>query len=239
MTKSIFITGTDTHIGKTVVTAGLGLALKTRKINVGFMKPFQSGAVLQEGRYRYPDLEFLKRAIPVHEPDEILSPYSFKAQLAPYMAAKDEGTVIYWPKVLTSYQRISTNHDLTLVEGAGGLAVPLMKGRTNADLAKELDIPLLIVARPGLGTVNHTYLTVHYAKSKGLRVLGVILNYSAAAMPGLAEKTNPGLMTEMTGIPVLGILPYSPLINVEETKQTGLANLFESHVAVDEILKAL
>ncbi len=239
MTKGLFITGTDTHIGKTVITAGLGLALRSRRINVGIMKPFQSGAILNEGRYYYPDLEFLKKVIPTHEPDDVLAPYSFKAPLAPYMAAKEEGVAIYWPKVPAAYQRIAESHDLTIVEGAGGLAAPLAKGKTNADLARELDLPILIVARPALGTVNHTYLTIHYAKAKGLRVIGVILNYTSAAMPGLAEKTNPGLITEMTGIPVLGILPYSPLLQVEEGRQSGLAQLFESHVAVDEILKAL
>lgn len=239
MNKAFFITGTDTNIGKTVVAAGLGLVLKSSGIDVGFMKPFQSGAIYQEGRYFYPDLEFLKKALRPVEPDEVIAPYSFKAPLAPYMAAKEEGAPIYWPKVLAAYEKIFGSHQITLVEGAGGLAVPLMKGKTNADLAKELNLPLLIVARPALGTVNHTYLTIHYAKSKGLRVLGVILNYAAPAMPGLAETTNPGLITEMTGVPVLGNLPYSPLINVEAGQLAGLSHLFEAHVDVAEILKAL
>ncbi len=202
--SGLFITGTDTGVGKTLITAALAGALKDLGCDVGVMKPAQSG--VEDGRDS--DAGLLIRAAGITDPWEQVVPYSFQAPLAPMVAAELEGKQLQKQVVIAAYRSLALKHRLMLVEGAGGLMVPLAGDFLVAQLALELSLPLLIVARPNLGTINHTLLTIITARGMGLEVAGVIINGYRAEQAGIAEQTAPEIITRFSGIPVLGIIPY-------------------------------
>lgn len=209
--KGIFITGTDTGVGKTVITAALALSLKNAGLNVGVMKPVQSGSSLPG----MTDIEFLRAVLAEKEPSPDDCIYSFEAPLSPHAAAVLSGETIDPGKIKSAYGRLASSRDVVLVEGAGGLLVPILDDYLMADLASDLSLPLLVVSRPGLGTVNHTALTIECARRRGLTVLGVVIN-AFPDSPELAELTNPSAIIKQTGAPLLGIYPEDPSLHVGE-----------------------
>ena len=194
MTKSVFITGTDTGVGKTVVTAALALALRARGADVGVVKPVQTG----DG-----DAAELKRLAGLAEPLEEIAPFSFAAPLAPLVAARLERVSLELDAVAARVRELAARHEVTLVEGAGGLLAPVGPDWTVADLAGVLSLPLLVVARAGLGTVNHTLLTVREAGRRGLDVAGVVLN----GPEDESSATNGELIESFGGVRVLARIP--------------------------------
>ncbi|MZP28331.1 dethiobiotin synthase [Heliobacterium undosum] len=207
MHKGIFITGTDTGVGKTVVTAALCKVMTTARIGAVPFKPVQTGAPMSDGGFFREDLAFYRRNLEIDLPDEWLSPACYEAPLAPAVAAELSDQPVDVEVLDQSFRRLAGRRGMVLVEGAGGLAVPLTTPDfTMADLACRWRLPLLIVGRAGLGTINHTVLTAHYAMEKGIPVLGIILN-GASETPDLAERTSPEMITRMTGIPILARLP--------------------------------
>lgn len=205
---SLLVTGTDTGVGKTYVSAGVARELARRGAPVGVMKPFATGARTIGGRLVSDDALLLKKAAGVDDPLDLINPVCLKPPLAPDMAARVSRRPITPETVWSAYRTLSRKHQPMVVEGVGGLLVPLFAGFTVADLAKRLRLPLLIVTRPALGTLNHTALTVHAARSHGLRILGLVVNYAVRARKGLAERLNPAALEQLTGIPVLGVIPY-------------------------------
>ncbi|MCD1258771.1 dethiobiotin synthase [Paenibacillus athensensis] len=203
----IFITGTDTDVGKTVVTAGLAAVLERRRAvpgGVRLWKPAQSGFRAGEpgaDSYR------LVMASGVRQTEASTASYSFAAPLAPWTAAAREGRQIDMPALVAAGRQRLAEAGLLLVEGAGGLLVPLTGEQLVADLAVALGLPLLIVARPGLGTVNHTLLTVRTARSLGLDVIGVVLN-GCRAEQAEAARDNAQMIERFGAVPVLGVLPW-------------------------------
>ncbi len=208
MNKGIFITGTDTGVGKTFVACGLIRAMKEKGLNVCPMKPVESGCRLVRGNLVPSDANKLIKASSVDEPLDLINPYRLKNPLAPSVAAEIEGVKISNKKILSAHSRLSKKYDMTVVEGAGGIMVPVYKKYLFLDLVKDLDLPVLIVARPGLGTINHTLLTIEALRSKGLSVAGVIINCSIKSGKGLSEKTNPEVIEKLGCVPVLGSVPY-------------------------------
>lgn len=209
--KSIFITGTDTGVGKTVLTAALALCLKQAGLNVGVMKPVQTGARLQE----LADLKFIELATGNKYTGEDYSPYTFTHPLSPLTASVLEKRNICIERIKSAYKRLTNQHDIVLIEGAGGILVPITEGYYMSDLALDLNAPLIIATRPDLGTLNHTSLTSEYAHSRGVSVLGIVIN-NFPLEPGPAEKTNPGLLQKITGLPILGVIRNDPGITVGE-----------------------
>lgn len=209
MHKGIFITGTDTGVGKTYVTAALIGALKEMGLSVCPMKPVETGCRVKKGALIPEDALKLLRAADTRESLEIINPYRFRFPLAPMVAAELEGRKIDKKKLLSAYSYLSNKYDITLIEGAGGIMVPLYKKFLFLDLVEELKLPLIIVSRPTLGTINHTLLTIVAAKGRGINVMGVIINYATKIKKGLAEKTNPDMIERVGGVPVFGIVPYS------------------------------
>lgn len=201
--RGLFVTGTDTGVGKTVVTAALAAALRAEGIDVGVSKPVQSGNLVGDPEG---DACRLLDLSGVAGPPESINAYSFQAPLAPLVAARREGRPVDPARVLESVKKVASAHEGVLVEGAGGFTVPLSEGWTVADLAAALGLPVLIVARPGLGTVNHTTLTVTAVRAAGLRVAGVILNGFSPATDE-SRDTNAGLIAEFARVPVLGGTP--------------------------------
>jgi dethiobiotin synthetase len=174
--KGLFVTGTDTGVGKTFVAAALVHALKRQGVNVGVMKPIASGCRRVGGDLFSPDARKLLAASGVDDPLEDVSPLRFSAALGPSAAAGAEGRKLDLGRVRRAYRRLERRHDFMVVEGVGGLAVPLSKGQDVADLAGSLGLPLLVVAADRLGVLNHTLLTLGYAQARGLEVAGVVLN---------------------------------------------------------------
>ena len=208
MTKGIFITGTDTGVGKTFVAEGLIKAVREKGLNVCPMKPVETGCRLRQGRLIPADTLRLIRASGVDEEIDLINPYRFNQPLAPSVAAEIEGMKINRKRIFSAYDRLSKKYDITIVEGAGGVMAPVFKKYLFLDLINDLKLPLVIVSRPGLGTINHTLLTIDAVKNKGLHILGVIINYSVNIKKGLTEKTNPEVIEKLGGSPVLGIVPY-------------------------------
>ena len=169
----VFVTGTDTDVGKTFVTAGLAAVMQSLGYKSGVYKPFQSGAEVKNGFLVAPDLAYVKQ---LDFYVETLCSYLMKAPTAPYIAAELEGIEIEMDTVKKEYETIKNNCEILLVEGAGGLMVPVTKEVLMIDVAKMFDIPLLIVARPDLGTINHTLMTIKCAQSEGIKILGVVIS---------------------------------------------------------------
>jgi dethiobiotin synthetase len=208
MSQGLFITGTDTGVGKTAVTAGLAILLRSQHQSVGVMKPIQTGCRMVRGRLFADDTEILQLAAETVDPLGLVTPYRFHSSLAPLVAGRIERRPILFSKILRAYQQLQQRYPFILVEGIGGILVPITKKNRVLELIRLLNLPLLIVARSGLGTLNHTLLTVHLAKQADIQISGILLNNSQPRKQGLAEKTNPGILAELTGLPVLGPIPF-------------------------------
>jgi dethiobiotin synthetase len=220
----LFITGTDTGVGKTVITAGLAMLLKSRCESVGVMKPIQTGC--RNGPFPN-DAKILQWGAGSYDPLELVSPYRYRYPLAPLVAGRIERKKIRFPKILKAYLRLKQRHSFVLVEGIGGILVPITKEYRVLELIRLLNLPLLIVARSGLGSLNHTLLTVHQAKEAGIRVLAILLNNSQSQKPDLAEKTNPGVLTELTGLTVIGPVPFIPGLKFNEAGSKKILMAFQ------------
>jgi len=207
MGKGIFITGTDTGVGKTFFACGLAALLKESGYKVGVMKPAETGCDQGEGKLVPRDAAALKEASGCEIPLEQICPYQFREPLAPSVAAEREGTRIDIDRLMSVYSEISAAHDITIVEGAGGLLVPLLPSYTYADFAKVLKLPLIVVAANKLGMINHLLLTLEHASCKGLSVLGYVLN-QIESQPSLAADTNREALVSLTGVPCMGEVPY-------------------------------
>lgn len=208
MKKGYFITGTDTGVGKTVVTASLAVALRGQGFNVAVMKPVETGCREEDGRLVPQDALFLRTASSCTAPLELITPYAFADPLAPAIAAEFAGASIDINQIRRCYQALLARHDIVLVEGAGGLLVPLTDRVTMLDMANALDLPLLIVARNVLGVINHTSLTVAVARTSGT-VLGVVLNQTEPDdADDLSRLTNEQALRRWCKAPVYCKLPY-------------------------------
>jgi len=202
--RGIFVTGTDTGVGKTVAMFVLGTLLQEKGWDVGVMKPVQCGG---------DDARFLQKFLRVTDSLDEINPYFVPEPLSPHLAFKRAKRNINPQKILAAYQELKAKHDLLLVEGAGGLLVPLAKDYLVSDLIQDLDLDVVIVSRLGLGTINHTLLTIGQARELGLNVKGVIFSESKKTKKGTAEKTNPKVIEEYGNVPVLGTIPYLNHLN--------------------------
>lgn len=203
--KSIFITGTDTGVGKTIASAALAMLLRRMGHSVGVMKPVTSGCIERDGELVSEDAELLCFAAGVPMSRDC-APYLLRAPVAPSVAASQEGVRISFDTIKEAYLRLAQSHDFVIVEGAGGLMVPLAGGLLVADLAQHLGLPIAVVTRPALGTVNHTLLTTFCARTMGLKVKGVIVN-RYPEVPGPAESYAPHMIDSLSGAQLLGVFP--------------------------------
>lgn len=226
MAKGIFITGTDTGVGKTVVAGGLACALKREGLDVGVIKPVETGCIETDEGLIAPDADFLINITGVKDKIDLVAPYRFKEPLAPSVAAEIEGREIDIEKIITSYNLLTKMHDFVIVEGTGGLLVPIWKDLLFIDLIKSLSVPIIIVARMGLGAINHTLLTVRCARSAGIEIIGIIFNHLDNKKDGIAEKTNPNIIKRLCNIPILGIIPFIDKLKTEEIEAKDLRTIF-------------
>jgi len=203
--KNYFITGTDTGVGKTLVAGGIAGTLKQAGKNVGVYKPFESGC----GSGQLEDAVFLKEMSGCPESLDRICPCRMKAPLAPGIAAEIEGVVPDMDRVQSLFRYMRETYQPVLVEGAGGIMVPVTDRLLTSDLIKMLGLPVIIVSRLSLGTINHTLLTVAYALSRGIEIAGIVLN-QVSRESGPAERTNPDVIRKFAKVPVLGQVPFIP-----------------------------
>ena len=208
MAKGFFITGTDTGVGKTVITVALIKAICRLGFTACGMKPIESGC-LQQGDVLVPsDGMFIKTIAHMEENIRHITPCRFKSPLAPLPASEIEGIPVDFEKIKKAFADLSKKYDVVIVEGIGGLLVPIAKNYFVIDMAKIFNLPLIVVSRPSLGTINHTMLTVNYAIKEGPQVAGIIINYNQPPESTLAEATNPEIIKRISPVPVIGIFPY-------------------------------
>jgi len=206
--KGIFITGTDTGVGKTYVAKGIARTLTRGGIDVGVMKPAETGCRKRFGQLIPSDASSLMKTTGVRDALDLVNPYRFSKPLAPSVASELAGKTISPAGIVNSFQVLSRRHDFMIVEGAGGIMVPLSGNYLYLDLAAALRLPIVVVARPGLGTINHTLLTISALKKRRLQVAGFVMNYARDWKKGIAEKTSTSVIEKISGARLLGIVRY-------------------------------
>lgn len=217
--KSLFITGTDTDIGKTYVTAGLAVCLRKTGIDVGIMKPFAAGNPQKKG-FKSEDVEILANAAQVTDPEYLLNPQFFPIPASPYTAWKNLKIKPKTHSVLSSFKRLSKIHSMLLVEGMGGILTPILKDYFVSDLIKEMRIPAILVARTKIGTINHTIMTIKMCEKYKIPIKGIILNDFDS--DGYKPKELTRDLKSLTGVPILGTIPF-----IDDLSDTSLYRVFK------------
>ena len=219
--NGIFVTGTDTGVGKTLVACALAAWLRERGYDIAVMKPVATGGrmIWDQGRHRLvsEDALALARAAGTREPWALVNPVCFREPIAPWAASQRVRRPIDLAEVARAFQTLRRRHASVIVEGAGGLLVPLSPHRMMADLVKRLRLPILLVARAGLGTLNHVLLSLACARQMQLPVAGIVLNQheppSRSRVSSLIVRTNRESLARLAGVPVSGPLPFRPRLN--------------------------
>ena len=233
MKHGIFITGTDTGVGKTLVTAALALHLKKRGLTVGVMKPIETG--VSTGREARSDAARLRSIIESEETTGAICPYSFELPVAPLTAAQMSGHSINPRTIGKIYRLLSGRYECMVVEGVGGVQVPITHSDNVISLIKHLRLPVVVVGRSGLGGINHALLTVEALRRQKIRMIALVLNRTHPVRSALArvqERSTLEILRKQSGIPVIGPLPYEP----------GLPSRFRPavlHLARSAVLKKL
>ncbi|MCX6353850.1 MAG: dethiobiotin synthase [Candidatus Aureabacteria bacterium] len=207
--RTLFITGTDTGVGKTVVTALLASLLIRHGRDVGVMKPVASGGVEKEEGLRSQDLIFLRERLRLTDPEELINPVCFREPLAPAIAARREGREVDLGILDKAYEQLKRSHEFLLIEGIGGLLVPLRDRFAVADLALRWETPVLVVASPRLGTINHTCLTLSHARAHDIKTAGFLFNAARETDGGGDWKSSAACIDEFCGVPFWGMLPFA------------------------------
>ena len=208
VSKGIFIIGTDTNVGKTLITASLGWMLSRKINNIGIMKPFATADKPFSKKYRSEDVAILCDSIGMVEAEENVNPYFFPLPCSPFMATEilklKEVDLNY---ALNKYEYLSKIYDFILIEGIGGLLVPLNSESTLLDFIKLVDLDVIIVTRSTIGTLNHTLLTVRECRANGIDIRGIIVN-KMSSQPNEIEANTPQFIEKLTKVPLLGVVPY-------------------------------
>jgi len=220
---SLFVTGTDTGVGKTMVAAALACYATRCGLRTAVMKPCETG-VSDPGRPGA-DAELLRWAAGSTDDDSLIAPYRFHAPLSPAQAAEQDGVRIDPGVIVEARNELAKGKDLLLIEGAGGLMVPLRGGYLMADLIRQLGTRLLVVSRPTLGTINHTLLTIYAARCMELPVTGFFINRMPAE-PGQAEREAPHILASLASADLLGVFP-----EVDGTQQEQVEQLVDAIIA--------
>lgn len=236
MEKGYFITGTDTGVGKTLVAGGLAALYKSRGVNVGVMKPIATGCKWVNNNLISDDAVFLQHSAEVNDEYELINPIGFEQPLAPIVAARMSGTRIDLEKVHAAFTTLLERHDFLFVEGIGGLMVPIDEYYFIIDLANELELPLIVVCRNALGTINHTLLTVSYARQHGLDIKGVIINESSENNGDMLKKTNVDEIKRLTGLPILGTIPFDKRLDTKNPHKDIVLKIFSDKISKDIII---
>lgn len=209
----LFVTATDTGVGKTLIAAAIAQTLRSRGRRVAVLKPAASDCYRAREGLISEDAEFLASASDTHHPLDLICPNRYEEPLAPGVAAQRANRPMDWDAIQRSIHLMTPDSDCMIVEGAGGLLVPMDDKHTVRHLIVALAIPTIVVARPGLGTINHTLLTIESLRSVGAMVAGVVINRYPPDGAGIAEETSPRQIERFGKVPILCIVPeavYTP-----------------------------
>jgi dethiobiotin synthetase len=229
--QGIFITGTSTGVGKTLVAAGLAWALRKRRIDVGVVKPFATANRVFSTRYRSQDTAILAKASGVKDPDCRINPFFYSIAASPLVASElNHGTPINIKKAVQSLKNLGKKHEFLIAEGVGGIMVPLTENESIAGFAKRVDLPVIIVATTKLGTLNHTLLTVMACEKFGLKIRGIILN-KISKKPNIVEQKTAEVIERLTHVKVLALVPFS-----QEVNYAAIGKVLEHDLDLDKLL---
>jgi dethiobiotin synthetase len=226
--KSLFITGTDTDVGKTYITAGLAITLRKMSIDVGVMKPFAAGIAQKKG-FKSEDVEILSNAAQINDSESLVNPQFFPISASPYTAWKKLKIKPKIPLILSSFKKLSKKHEMMLVEGMGGTLTPILKNYYIANLIKDMKIPTVIVTRSKVGTVNHTLMTVMMCQKYKIPIKGIIINNFDKGYPINQLKKD---LESLTGIKVLGSIPF-----IKDMSDKSLYMIFKKYIDMKSLLR--
>jgi len=235
MSKGIFIVGTDTEVGKTVVAAGLALVLKAKGMDVGLMKPVATGCLRKDGKLVSEDTAFLAGTIGEKDFD-LINPVCFREALAPSVAASLENQEIDIFNLLKVYEKLKAKHSFLIVEGIGGLFVPITNKYCIRDLIVDLGLPTIVVGRIGLGTINHTLMTIELLRQAGISIKGFILNGLRKENESKADQTNPKVVEDLSKEKLLGTLPWIKGLDISRSEYGNLKQVFEESINLETII---
>ena len=208
--RGVFITATDTGVGKTVVTAALAVALRKHGYAVGVMKPIETG--VSRSAKAQSDGARLRRTAGSHDLIAEVCPYVFRLPLAPLDAACLEKRTVRLPTIMRAFRMLQSRHEVLLVEGVGGVHVPITSSLDVSDLIYRMKLPAIVVGRVSLGGINHALLTLGVLRQRKISVLALVLNRTLPAQTATAqlqESSTVRLLRQLAGAPVIGSLPYS------------------------------
>jgi dethiobiotin synthetase len=206
-----FVTGTDTGVGKTLVSAALVQHFRNRHKPAMYMKPVQTGCHAVSGNMVAPDVEWVQNVTGLQiAPDlaDQVCPYRFPLPASPHLAAAQAGSHIAIDKILQAFTLMHTRHQPLVVEGAGGIMVPLNERETMLDLMKCMNLPIVLVCRPNLGTLNHSLLSLDRLRTAGLKVAGWAIVSTGNQPWGVIERDNVETLKRTSGAPLIGVFDF-------------------------------
>jgi dethiobiotin synthetase len=226
--NSIFITGTDTDVGKTYVAAGLAVTLRKMGIDVGVMKPFAAGTAQKTG-FKSEDVEILANAAQVNDSEMLLNPQFFPIAASPYTALKNLKIKPNIKLILNRFKKLSKLHSMLLVEGMGGIMTPILQDYFVTNLIKDMKLSIIIVTRTKIGTVNHTVMTCKMCEKYKIPVKGIVINNFDTNGYNVKELKRD--LENLTNMPVLGSIPF-----IDDMSDTSLYRVFKKNIDFKSLL---
>lgn len=214
----LFITATDTGVGKTLVAGAIASLLVKRGLKVGVFKPIATGCIHTPYGLESADACFLAQCAQADCPPAIVNPVGYVTPAAPIVAAEAEGRQIDFELIGESYEYLCNTCDIMIVEGIGGVRVPLTQEHDVRDLAAAFGLPVVIVARPHLGTINHTLLTIDSLRARGIEPAGIVINSYSEPLADKAVTTAPEVIQRCSGVKILAVCGYDDTASVEELR---------------------
>ena len=226
--NSLFITGTDTDVGKTYIAAGLAVTLRKMGIDIGVMKPFAAGTAQKTG-FKSEDVEILANAAQVNDPEMLLNPQFFPIAASPYTAMKNLKIKPNIKLILNRFKKLSKLHSMLLVEGMGGIMTPILQDYFVTNLIKDMKLPIIIVTRTKVGTVNHTIMTCKMCEKYKIPVKGIVINNFDAN--GYKVNQLKRDLENLTNVPVLGSIPF-----IDDMSDASLYRVFKKNIDYKSML---
>jgi len=223
--QGLFITGTNTGVGKTVVTAAILAWLRHQGFSAGVMKPIETGVNCECSSPANSDALFLMECGGIEDDLAEVCPIRMKPAASPFQAALIENRTLQPESILSAYRSLAEKYDWMLVEGVGGIRVPITRDYGVVDLIRDLDLPTVVVARYQLGTLNHTLMTLDTLKQNGIPLRGVVFNQTSLEAPDVIEQDQPRLIEELSEAKILGKFPHIDNLNTQSFSPEKLKEL--------------
>ncbi|MBF0317778.1 MAG: dethiobiotin synthase, partial [Nitrospirae bacterium] len=220
--RGFFVTATDTGVGKTIVTALVALALQQRGLRVAAMKPIETGCTLENGNLIPGDGMFLKTTLNLELDIDTITPVRYALPLAPMVAAMMTGNPVNLDLIRRAFESLN-GFDAVVVEGIGGLMVPISEDYFVRDMINELALPVILVTAAGLGFINHTLLSIELLRSHRLTTAGLVINHNVCPNGKVANMTNPDIIKQLSTIDVIATVPF--IQNIDRTNVEALTSV--------------